>query len=81
MQKRYLQRWFDKPETYKTEYLFCLDPNEAAVCETQEQAQIECQILNGQLIAIRSESGKVNICNFKIEERKSGGFVFFYETF
>jgi len=80
MQKIYLLRWSDKPKSFATDYFFCLKPNEAAVCSTREQAEMECNFLNQQPITFVSETRPTVICNFKIEERTTGGFVFFFET-
>jgi len=79
MQKRYIHSWREQSGQPKTEYSFCLDPDQAAMCKTQEDAEVECRIFN--LIEIRVPSAlTTQICNIKIEQRKSGGFVFFYEA-
>jgi hypothetical protein len=80
MQKRYIHSWREESGQPKSEYSFCLDPEQAAVCKAKEQAEIECRIFNLIEIRVPSALNATQICNFKIEERKSGGFVFFYEA-
>ena len=80
MPKGYIHhpRRSEEPRTLRTDFWFTSDPENAAVWETRDEADIDCRFYNSGAIEIPSALGGLHICkNFTVEERKSRGYVIF----
>ena len=81
--KAYIAKWNlrDAPENHITDFWFNSKIEGAAVCFSEEQAEIECALLNKQRITIPSSPGGLyTIRDFKVEKRADGEFVIFAEA-
>jgi hypothetical protein len=81
--KGYLAKWKirDAPESHITDYWFNSKIENAAHWTTEEQAEIDCAMLNKLPITIpSSEGGLHSITDFKVEKRAEEEFVIFCDA-